>query len=672
MAAMSVAAYGSASAADNRVQRGPAPSWVVPSELMPVPENASGLVFVRRQDVVVHLNAKGQEHYLGYRMKILHPNALQAGNLSVAWNPSAGTPTVHAVNIHRDGEKIDALGKGEFDIMRREGQLEAAILDGVLTAVFRIPDLRVGDELEVAVTVPAGDPTMGRDTSGMLFLGVTPAAGRYRLAVNWEDGLKPHIKMTPDMAAIAETSDRGHQFRFDNPATITPPKDAPIRYRWQRIVEYSAFPDWETISRRFAPFYRDASKLAANSPLKQEAKRIANAHPDALDRARAALQLVQQNVRYIYVGLNDGNLVPVTAEETWQRRYGDCKGKTALLLVLLAELGIDAEAVLVNNSQGDDGLDDRLANPASFDHVLVRARIDGAVYWMDGTLPPAAPPSLEPVFPYRWVLPLSDRGQALEQIAWKPATRPVAISMYDIDARSGFDETARVTHTSITRGLKGLEQYLKLSALTPDQLTEGMRQILVGNLWRTIDDVKWRYDPSSNASILAVSGSWVLDWDDDGDGAKSYALPGGGFNRPERRVRPADQNQDLPYVRNPDYSCDVTTIRLPPNTKSESWSVKLGFDTNIFGGNYYRAMDIRDGAVRMVRGFRAEQNEIDAASAKKDNARIDTFDNSKAWIFYDPEDNNLADPQATKVPSTDEIDWTGDIVPCLSANTLGQ
>src|SRR3546814_8269245 len=96
---------------------------------------------------------------------------------------------------------------------------------------------------------------------------------------------------------------------------------------------------------------------------------------DLLDRASAALKLVQRDVRYIYVGLGNGNLTPATAEETCQRRYGDCKGKTALLMALLARLGIEAEAVLANNSGGDEGLDGQLPNPGMCDHVLVRARI---------------------------------------------------------------------------------------------------------------------------------------------------------------------------------------------------------------------------------------------------------------------------------------------------------
>src|SRR5690606_29278685 len=121
------------------------------------------------------------------------------------------------------------------------------------------------------------------------------------------------------------------------------------------LAEYSDFASWPAVSQRFHPLFAQASTLAADSPLHAEAARIAAAHEGKLARAQAALELVQQQVRYIYVGLNGGNFVPAGADETWSRRYGDCKGKTALLLALLRELGIEAEAVLVNNTGLDDG-----------------------------------------------------------------------------------------------------------------------------------------------------------------------------------------------------------------------------------------------------------------------------------------------------------------------------
>ncbi|WP_411340089.1 DUF3857 domain-containing protein [Sphingopyxis sp. J-6] len=661
-----VLTHAAAMAEDGQIQRGPAPGWVVPSELMPVPDDADGLVFVRRQDALIHLDGEGQAQYLGYRMRLLHPNALQAGNISIAWNPASGPPIVHLVKVHRAGETIDVLEKASFEILRREDQLEAAKLDGILTAVLRVPDLRVGDELEVGLTTRVSDPTLGHNDAGLLFLGPSPAPGRYRLGLSWDKGLKPGIRMTPDMAAAARTSNSGVDFSFDNPPMLTPPKDAPARYQWQRIVEFTDFADWAAISRHFAPLYTRAAAIPDGSVLVAEAGRIAAAHPRPLDRAAAALKLVQQDVRYIYVGLGNGNLTPATAEETWQRRYGDCKGKTVLLLGLLARLGIEAEAVLVNNSGADDGLDERLPNAGMFDHVLVRARIDGKVYWLDGTLPPVVPPGTTPALPYRWVLPLTAQGAAIQNLPWRPASRPDEITLFEIDARAGFDQPAQVTNTIIVRGLTGLQQQVQLSGLTAGQLLNAMRQQLLGDAWQTVDDVKWRYDQKAEASVMTIRGTWEVDWDDDGNGGKSLALPGGGFSPPERRVRPADQNQDLPYYNAPDYDCRVTTLRLPSTTGASDWTFKSGYDTHIFGRNYYRAFDVRDGAIRMIRGLRVERQEIDAVSARRDNARIAGFDNSMAWVFYNPEGGGMPDPHRKTVPATYDIDWAADIVPCVS------
>lgn len=662
-----VLAGGVAHAKGDQVQRGPAPKWAVQSEPMPVPADAAGAVFIRQQDTEIHLDDKGQLLYNAYRIKVLHPNALQIGNLSLAWNPAAGSPVVHVIKIHRGGEVIDVLQKASFEILRREDQLEAARLDGILTAVLRVPDLRVGDEIEFGATIRTSDPTLGKDDAGLLMLGSEPAPGRYHLRLSWDEQDKPTVKASPDMTAVAQQGANAIDYRFDNPTGLTPPKDAPPRYQWQRVVEYSNFADWQGISRRFAPLFAAASKLGAGSPLKAEVARIAAANAQPLDRAGAALKLVQQDVRYIYVGLNGGNLTPATAEETWQRRYGDCKAKTALLLSLLRELGVEAEAVLVNNSGGDDGMDERLPSPRMFDHVLVRALIEGKSYWLDGTLPAVVPPGAAPAIGYQWVLPLTARGSGLEHLAWKPAERPDEITMFEIDARAGFDKPAKITNTTIKRGIEGLQQEAQLSALTPAQLLGAFRQNAIGSTWQMIDDVQWRYDQKAQASILTVVGTGAVNWDDQGGGSKGLALPGGGFNPPEMRLRAAEQNQDLPYYNKPEFDCRVTTVRLPATTKPGQWSHKDDIDTRMFGRNYYRALDLRDGALRMVRGLRVEQKEIDATTALRDNARIAKFDNSMAWITYDPSGEDGPAKAPRPVPATYEIDWTANRVPCLAS-----
>ena len=654
-------------AANDQVTRGPLPAWFNPTELMPVPPDASGMVFIRRQDVVIHLDQRGQQLHNGFRIKILHSNALQLGNVALSWNPAEGSPVVHAITVYRGAEVIDVLKTTPFEVLRREDQLEAARLDGVLTAVLRVPDLRVGDELEVSYTTRTGDPTLGIHDAGVLFLQGSPAPGRFHLQLNWEKGREPKVKMTPDMAAVAVRKGQAIDFRFDNPPLLTVPKNAPPRFQVQRLAEYSGFADWQAVSRQFAELFATAAKLDPRSSIKAEASRIATANATPQARASAALRLVQQDVRYIYIGLGNGNLTPAKADDTWQRRYGDCKAKTALLLALLGELGIPAEAVLVNNSDGDDGMDERLPSPRLFDHVLVRATIDGKIWWLDGTLPPVVPPTVTSAFPYRWVLPLSPEGRALERVAWHAAERPDEINLYDIDARAGFDTPAKVTTTTILRGVKGLQQQVQLSPATPEQLLAAFRQNLTGTTWQTIDAVKWRYEEKVQASILTVSGTWNVDWENDGDGARSLALPGGGFNPPDKRLRSAEEDQDAPYYNDPRYSCIVATLRVPTTTKLDNWSTKAGFDARMFGENYYRVLERRAGSIRMIRGFRTETLELAPATAAKDNDRISAFDNSKAYVFYDPASRVPIKAVGIPVPSTDEIDWTADDVPCRAS-----
>jgi transglutaminase-like putative cysteine protease len=617
----------------------------------------------------VHLDARGQAQFLSYRTKILQPAALQLGNIVLAWRPPVDSPIVHEIKIYRDGQVIDALKDAKFEVLRREDQLEAASLDGTLTAVFHLPDLRVGDELEVSLTVFNDIPTLRPNESGLLFLNAAPAPGRYHLGLSWNRNRKLSVKMTADMAKVVAKSDEAMDFRFDNPPVLTPPSQAPPRFAWQRVIQYSDYSDWSALSGQLAQLFYKAEKLENNSPLKLEASRIAASNGTAMQRANAALKLVQQDVRYVYVGLNGGNLVPTSADETWRRRYGDCKAKTALLLALLTELNIKAEPVVVNSAGADDGLDQRLPLVDVFDHVLVRATIDGSTYWLDGTLPAVARASLKPVYPLKWVLPLTAAGSPLEEIPWQPAKAPEELTLYEIDARAGFDKPAKITVTEIARGLKGLQQQVTLSALSTGQLRELMIQQGGGGTFQNIDDVTWKYDEATGASILKTSGTGKVDWDDDGGGARSLALPGGGFNPPERRTRASGQDPDAPFYNKPEYTCSVTTVRVPENALKGHWSAKPDFDQYFFGRVYHRAFDFRDGAVRMVRGSRVSKTEIDVATALRDDGRIPAFDNSMGYISYSPEPGKSDVGKGELVPSTYDFDWTAVDVPCLQTSS---
>ena len=183
-AGVSLAASSSLAAQNDAVLTGPEPEWATPSELAPVPADASGAVFVRKQDTLIRLSGEGEATYTAQQVKILNSQALEIGNIGLTWNPAVGAPTVHALRIHRDGEVIDVLANNRFEVLRREDQLEQAMLDGLLTAVLRVPDLRVGDELEWSYSIPSHDATLGDDSFGALSLSNSPPSGRFHLGAH--------------------------------------------------------------------------------------------------------------------------------------------------------------------------------------------------------------------------------------------------------------------------------------------------------------------------------------------------------------------------------------------------------------------------------------------------------------------------------------------------------
>jgi hypothetical protein len=76
--------------------------------------------------------------------------------------------------------------------------------------------------------------------------------------------------------------------------------------------------------------------------------------------------------------------VPHAPSVVVERRFGDCKDKSLLLVTILRYLGVTAHPALVHTRLRHT-IDSRLPSPIQFDHVIVRAELDGAVLWLDPT-----------------------------------------------------------------------------------------------------------------------------------------------------------------------------------------------------------------------------------------------------------------------------------------------
>lgn len=603
---------------------GPPPKWV---DVAAVPEAppAEGAPAVQTllDDNQSRLTPTGDTFYNRRIRKVLKPEGLSSQTtFGVTWDPEDETVTIHTLRIIRNGKAIDLLDKGrKMLVLRREQDLERAMLDGRMSATQQIEGLQVGDILDAAWTHTGRDPVAGNRSYDVEGLGFPGVAGRYRVRLSWPTGTPIKYRPTEGFGDLKLSEDAGWTYlTVDTPNAQAPkpPVGAPPRFRRLGYMETSSFESWNEISRVMAPLYDRAATIDRNSDLRAEIDAIAAKSPDPAVRAFEALRLVEDKTRYFFIGMGDGGYVPAGADETWQRKFGDCKGKTALLLAILRELKVDAEPALVSLG-GGDGMNERLPSLAAFNHVIIRATIGGKVYWLDGTrtgdrsgLEALRPP------PHRWALPIRTAGSDLVEIVVPPLSEPMLESTTRFDASKGLDAPAAMQMVSRFRGdaANGMRQMV--ASVPRADLERNFRQQLSGSMsWVEVEKVEWKDDAANDAFEVRMSGSADLDWRKNPDlNVREYRVTVSSNTSPGYPRREPGPNRDAPYaVPFPLFVRSTTEVVLPAGGKG--FTVRGPTDKETVGGmELSRASSLVDGVARFKTDMRSLAPEIPAAEAE--------------------------------------------------------
>jgi tetratricopeptide (TPR) repeat protein/transglutaminase-like putative cysteine protease len=618
--------------AGDKPEFGPVPLWVQPTVLRDADTARDDApVNILLTDWQVRFGLSTVEAYFGSLTRVQTPQGLQAvGTVILPWNPAIDVLTVHRLHIVRGDQTIDVLAGGQtFTVLRRENSLEYAALDGVLTAVIQPAGLQVGDTIDIAFSITRSDPVLAGVSEWTVGGWPNAPISHIRVRGAWSAPEKMRWKASDSMTTMGETR-RGDMTEvtaaLDDVSPLSPQKGAPARYRIGRQIEFSSFNSWTQVAERLAPLYARASILAPQSGLNAEVARIRASSTDRRSQAMAALALVQDQVRYVFLGMNDGALVPADADLTWSRRFGDCKGKTALLLALLHALDIHAEPVAVNTLVGDS-IKSGLPMIGAFNHVLVRASVDGKVYWLDGAgsgdrrvdelIAPA----------YYWGLPLVSKGDLVAIIPTPPSV-PTDETSIQIDASAGIPGTARVHATTVLRGRLASNMRFALGSLVAKDRDRGLREFWSNALDSvTIENVEARYDEEAAKEYLTMDGSTSLNWSDGRRSVDWIALRYGvDLSRPE------GQQGDAPFaVPFPSYSRVTETIKLP-RAESAFWLEGDDIDRTIVGAEFRRKLRIEDGVLTAEASVRTLVPEIASAGVKGEQEALRDVTESLVYL----------------------------------------
>lgn len=621
LASTILSAGSGALAAEPVPMTGPVPSWVVAPAVPPVDAAAADapLQFLLSSAQERFL-PDGVEHYLEYAAVPLTTGGLQAlGNVTLPWNVERTDLTLHTIAIRRGGATIDLLKSAEPLVLRRENNLEKAMLDGTRTVVIPAKGLQVGDILRVAFTYKTKPSTLGLKPEELQNL-ETP------LPVAWmerrflvPDEVKLDWKLSPSIAppqVVRRAGMTEHRFVATNVKPVPAPKFAPSRYS-APLIQATGYRDWSAVADLIRPLFDKARRPSPDSPLLREADRIAAATSDPSARMLAALRLAQEQVRYVALLLGEGAYVPMSADDTWDRKFGDCKGKTSLLLALLDRLGIEAEPMLVSN-QSDDRLKEQLPSLVLFDHVLVRARIGSNTYYLDAvgygqrTLEELA------ITPFSHGLPLR-RGAKLEENVQGELTAPTRESSLVWDGSKGLDGEIPFEATLTLRGTAAAEMRTKLSAATDmAEFDTGLKGLVPRVHNDNLTILEKRPEQPDGSFAVRLGGKAPMDWSPfEGQRDRRYAFTQSTLIWQPDFDRSEGPGKDWPVViaADPHWERMTETVILPDGGKGYSVEASQ-LDKSAAGSQLRRTTTKSGDRVTMVADFRHLKREISAEEAR--------------------------------------------------------
>ncbi len=368
---------------------GPPPKWVSKlsfskTETIPFTQISNGMFFMLFDKQVNLITNESYHHYV---YKVTSEAGVQGNSeLSLNFEPSFQTLTLHSIKVYRKGAEIEKLSNSKISTIQRESGLEEHLYDATLSTVIILSDIRPGDIIEYDYTIAGFNPVFKNKYYDWFYTSTTnDILNLHQRYIFSSDRTLQYRSNTKDN--VPQKINKGGNteliwYKRKVPA-VPSAENLPYWYEVSPYVELSEFKSWKEVEDWSVDLFKEA--LAISSPLiKQKAKEIKSKYKEKNDQAIVALRFVQDQVRYMGFELGENSHRPHNPHQVMKQLSGDCKDKTVLLCKLLEALEIESYPALVHSRSGK-AIPKQLPSPFAFNHCIILAKLNAGYYWFDPT-----------------------------------------------------------------------------------------------------------------------------------------------------------------------------------------------------------------------------------------------------------------------------------------------
>ncbi|HEY2342840.1 MAG TPA: DUF3857 domain-containing protein, partial [Chthoniobacteraceae bacterium] len=490
----------------DRVTVGPPEDWVVIREVDYAYRTGSGdAVTELLNDVQCHATKR-----IEYVREVRRLEAMTAVQVLGQWrlnyfDPATQHVVIHSLAVRRGDNTVENAILKRVRFIQREANLDYAKIDGGVTLLVVLEDVRVGDILDVSYSVRSTPRFLANRFQHIATISTGLTLRDFRVSVRFASGDEMKWKGSVDFSepAIRELDGETEwSWSIERYKPRELENNVPRLRQPSPWLEITNFRSWGEAAEVLLAQWREDFD---DPELLECARGIAEKSDSLATRAGRAISMVQDEIRYLSMEVGLGGAVPSPPGVILKQRFGDCKDKSFLLSHLLRRLGIPARPVLVD-AFNRGVIQHMLPALSLFNHAIVEYELNEERHWVDATFSFQGGSALERYLPnYEIGLPLSPGVSELEKIG--PSASK---DFYHLREVFRLDTTSRPTllRVHVTAGGREAEYLRRKIGMDGVEALSREREESYRSMFRDarrLDPIEWRDNRERNVLVLADS-----------------------------------------------------------------------------------------------------------------------------------------------------------------------